>query len=53
VAFLLGLPFTCPAGIHMFTLFNASAPSWNLILFALLEGEFCSTQLFSKFVFLK
>ena len=37
VTFLLGLPFTCPAGIHMFTLFNASAPSWNLLLFALLE----------------
>ena len=34
---LLGLPFTCNAGIHMFTLFNASAPSWNLLLFALLE----------------
>ena len=27
----------CPGGIHMFTLFNDSAPSWNLILFALLE----------------
>ena len=26
-----------PGGIHMFTLFNDSAPSWNLILFALLE----------------
>ena len=34
---LLGLPFTCPAGIHMFSLFNQAAPSWNLILFALLE----------------
>ena len=34
---LLGLTFTCPGGIHMFTLFNNSAPSWNLILFALLE----------------
>ena len=34
---LLGLTFTCPGGIHMFTLFNDSAPSWNLILFALLE----------------
>ena len=34
---VLGLTFTCPAGIHMFTLFNESAPSWNLILFALLE----------------
>ena len=34
---LLGLPFTCHGGIHMFTLFNASAPSWNLLLFALLE----------------
>jgi len=37
VLFTLGLPFTCNGGIHMFTLFNASAPSWNLILFALLE----------------
>jgi hypothetical protein len=34
---LLGLPFACPAGIHMFTLFNESAPSWNLLLFAFLE----------------
>ena len=34
---MLGLPFTCPAGIHMFSLFNQAAPSWNLILFALLE----------------
>ena len=34
---ILGLPFTCPAGIHMFSLFNQAAPSWNLILFALLE----------------
>ena len=34
---LLGLTFTCPGGIHMFTLFNESAPSWNLLLFALLE----------------
>lgn len=34
---LLGLTFTCPAGIHMFTLFNESAPSWNLLLFAFLE----------------
>ena len=37
VLFLLGLPFCCNGGIHMFTLFNASAPSWNLLLFALLE----------------
>lgn len=35
--FLLGLCFTCGGGIHMFTLFNSSAPSWNLLLFALLE----------------
>merc|ERR1719232_1261172 len=35
--FLLGLPFCCNGGIHMFTLFDASAPSWNLLLFALLE----------------
>lgn len=34
---ILGLSFTCPAGIHMFTLFNESAPSWNLLFFALLE----------------
>ena len=34
---VLGLPFTCNGGIHMFTLFDASAPSWNLLLFALLE----------------
>ena len=34
---LLGLPFTCPAGVHMFSLFNQAAPSWNMILFALLE----------------
>ena len=39
VTFVLGLPFTCPGGFHMFTLFNASAPSWNLLLFALLEGQ--------------
>ena len=25
------------AGIHMFTLFDASAPSWNLLVFVLLE----------------
>jgi len=37
VMFVLGLPFTCNGGIHMFTLFNSSAPSWNLLLFALLE----------------
>ena len=35
--FVLGLTFTCPAGIHMFTLFNESAPSWNLLLLALIE----------------
>ena len=34
---ILGLTFTCPGGIYMFTLFNNCAPSWNLILFALLE----------------
>jgi hypothetical protein len=32
-----GLIFTCGGGIHAFTLFNVSAPSWNLLLFALLE----------------
>ncbi|XP_059094380.1 sodium- and chloride-dependent glycine transporter 2-like [Tigriopus californicus] len=37
VMFSLGLPFTCPGGIHMFNLFNESAPSWNLIIFALSE----------------
>eukprot|EP00092_Neocalanus_flemingeri_P021191 GFUD01022965.1.p1 GENE.GFUD01022965.1~~GFUD01022965.1.p1 ORF type:complete len:666 (-),score=86.69 GFUD01022965.1:154-2151(-) len=37
VMLVLGLPFCCNGGIHMFTLFNASAPSWNLLLFALLE----------------
>lgn len=37
VMFSLGLPFTCPGGIHMFNLFNESAPSWNLIIFALFE----------------
>ena len=35
--FILGLSFTCPAGIHMFTLFNESAPSWNLLLLAFIE----------------
>ncbi|XP_023322005.1 sodium- and chloride-dependent glycine transporter 2-like [Eurytemora carolleeae] len=35
--FILGLPFTCNGGIHMFNLFNSAAPSWNLLLFALLE----------------
>ena len=35
--FALGLSFTCQGGIHMFTLFNAAAPSWNLLLFTLLE----------------
>ena len=35
--FLLGLPFTCGGGIHMFTVFNSAAPSWNLLLFAFLE----------------
>eukprot|EP00093_Oithona_nana_P002458 02458.XXX_40626_42825_1 [CDS] Oithona nana genome sequencing. len=34
---VLGLTFTCPGGIHMFTLFNNCAPSWNLIFFALIE----------------
>ena len=37
VMLVLGLPFCCNGGIHMFTLFNASAPSWNRLLFALLE----------------
>ena len=37
VMLVLGLPFTCNGGVHMFTLFDASAPSWNLLLFALLE----------------
>ena len=37
VMFALGLSFTCGGGIHMFALFNASAPSWNLLLFTLLE----------------
>ena len=37
VMLVLGLPFSCNGGIHMFTLFDASAPSWNLLLFALLE----------------
>lgn len=37
VMFTLGLSFTCGGGIHMFALFNASAPSWNLLLFTLLE----------------
>jgi len=37
IMLVLGLPFCCNGGIHMFTLFNASAPSWNLLLFALLE----------------
>ena len=37
IMLILGLPFCCNGGIHMFTLFNASAPSWNLLLFALLE----------------
>ena len=27
----------CLAGIHMFTLFDASAPSWNLLVFVLIE----------------
>ena len=35
--FMLGLSFTCPGGIHMFTLFNESAPSWNLLLLAFIE----------------
>ena len=35
--FLLGLPFTCPGGIHFFTVFNYAAPSWNLLLITLLE----------------
>ena len=35
--FLLGLVFTCGGGIHAFTLFNAAAPSWNLLLFTFLE----------------
>ena len=33
----MGLTFTCGGGIHMFTLFNKSAPSWNLFLLTLLE----------------
>jgi solute carrier family 6 amino acid transporter-like protein 5/7/9/14 len=37
IMLVLGLPFCCNGGIHMFTLFNASAPSWNLLLFAFLE----------------
>ena len=35
--FVLGLPFASGGGIHMFNLFNASAPSWNLLVFTLLE----------------
>ena len=35
--FALGLVFTCGGGIHAFILFNAAAPSWNLLLFTLLE----------------
>ncbi len=35
--FAAGTCFTCGGGIHAFVLFNASAPSWNLLLFALLE----------------
>ena len=35
--FLLGLPFTCGGGIHLFTVFNHAAPSWNLLLFTFLE----------------
>ena len=35
--FALGVVFTCGGGIHAFTLFNAAAPSWNLLLFTLLE----------------
>jgi len=35
--FGMGLTFTCGGGIHMFTLFNASAPSWNLFVLTLLE----------------
>ncbi len=35
--FVLGLPFTCGGGFHMFNLFNASAPSWNLLVLAFLE----------------
>lgn len=35
--FILGLSFTCPAGIHMFTLFNQSAPSWNLLFLEFIE----------------
>ena len=37
VMLMLGLPFSCNGGVHMFTLFNASAPSWNLLLLSLLE----------------
>ena len=35
--FLFGLPYTCPGGIHFFTVFNYAAPSWNLLLITLLE----------------
>ena len=35
--FVMGLTFTCGGGIHMFTLFNQSAPSWNLFVLTLLE----------------
>ena len=37
ILFVGGLCFTCGGGIHTFVLFNAAAPSWNLLLFALLE----------------
>ncbi len=37
ILFVAGVGFTCGGGIHLFTLFNASAPSWNLLLLALLE----------------
>eukprot|EP00095_Tigriopus_kingsejongensis_P006283 maker-scaffold1533_size36968-snap-gene-0.12 protein:Tk06283 transcript:maker-scaffold1533_size36968-snap-gene-0.12-mRNA-1 annotation:"sodium- and chloride-dependent glycine transporter 2" len=35
--FMGGLLFTCGGGIHMFNIFNTCAPSWNLLVFTLLE----------------
>ena len=34
---IIVLSLNVPVGIHMFTLFDASAPSWNLLVFVLLE----------------
>nr|XP_040573651.1 sodium- and chloride-dependent neutral and basic amino acid transporter B(0+)-like isoform X2 [Lepeophtheirus salmonis] len=37
IMMILSIPFSAPGGIHLFTLFNSTVPSWNLLLIIFLE----------------